>query len=300
MNARHVALVIVSIVGVSARAGSRFTDWSTPTNLGPAVNSAFAEAQPAVSKDGLSLYFASDRPGFGGQDLWVSQRSSVDQPWGPAVNLGPTLNTAAVDQSPALSRDGHLLFFATDRPGGLGGLDIWVSRRDHTHDDFAWQAPVPITEINSAVNDAGPSYLENEGGNPQLYFNSLRSGGAGLSDLYVTEQQDDGTWSAPTPVVELNTQFQEQRATIRFDGLEIIFGSSRPPSTIFDLWMSTRDSVTDPWSTPVQLNINSPAQDLTPYLSADGMTLYFSSGRPDGFGLTDLWVSTRERKRRNE
>ncbi|PYQ62774.1 MAG: hypothetical protein DMF58_00800 [Acidobacteria bacterium] len=284
-----------------AQAGGKFTDWSTPTNLGPAVNSSFGEAGAAISKNGLSLYLNSNRPGgLGETDIYVSQRSSVEEPWGPPVNV-LVLNSAGVEQAPALSRDSHYLFFSTDRPGGMGGLDIWVSRREDIHDDFDWETPVPITEINSSVNDAGPAYFENEEGSPQLYFQSQRAGGAGLADIYRTELQEDGTWSAPQRVAELSTPFQEQRPSIRFDGLEIVFQSNRPPSAGFDLWVSTRESVTDAWSSPVRIkNVNSPQTDAQPYLSGDGMTLYFTSDRAGGLGANDIWVSTRERRRGNE
>jgi Tol biopolymer transport system component len=298
---KPIRVIVLSVsIATTLQAAGKFTDWSTPVNLGPAVNSSFSDAGPAVSKNGLSLYFQSVRPGgLGEADIYVSQRSSVDDPWGPPVNV-PALNSAGTEQAPALSRDGHYLFFATDRPGGLGGLDIWVSRREHTSDDFSWETPVPITEINSSVNDAGPAYFENDEGRPQLYFQSQRPGGAGLADFYRTEQQEDGTWSTPQRVPELSSAFQEQRPSIRFDGLEIVFTSTRPPSVGFDLWVSTRESVTDLWSAPVRLNINSLLSDTAPYLSGDGMTLYFTSDRAGGSGGNDLWVSTRERRRGNE
>jgi hypothetical protein len=80
--------------------------------------------------------------------------------WGEPQNLGPTINTASVETVPALSRDGHWLFFnAFNRPGGFGGFDIWASYRDNVHDDFAWQTPVNLGPgVNSPVNDVGPSY----------------------------------------------------------------------------------------------------------------------------------------------
>lgn len=301
MNTTPVVLVLAFTVAISSYAGGKFTAWSTPINLGPAVNSAFLEVAPSVSKNGLSLYFQSNRPGtLGGFDLYVSQRTSPQESWGPPVNLGPVLNSTGGDVNPALSRDEHYLFFATDRPGGLGGLDIWVSRREHTHDDFAWETPTPITEINSSVSDGGPVFFENERGRPQLYFGSTRTGGAGDADLYLTEQQEDGTWSPPTPVAELNSAFQEQNPSIRYDGLEIFFASTRPSSVGFDLWTSTRENVTAMWSTPVRIDINSPQNDNHPGLSGDGMTLYFTSNRLGGVGNDDLWVSTRERRRGNE
>ena len=73
----------------------KYSDWSEPINLGPTVNSTSMDRAPAISKDGLSLYFASNRlGGFGGEDIYVSQRETRDDEWGPAMNLGPTINTS--------------------------------------------------------------------------------------------------------------------------------------------------------------------------------------------------------------
>src|SRR5262245_43869694 len=118
-------------------------EWSDPMNLGSVVNSEFSEVLPHISKNGLSLFFTSDRPvgSFGSFDIWVSQRESRDDPWGPPMNLGPNINTASNDRAPALSRDGHFLFFATSGRGGFGSLDIFVSYRTNTHDDFSWEPP---------------------------------------------------------------------------------------------------------------------------------------------------------------
>ena len=70
--------------------------WGTPVNLGPTVNTAYEECCPDISADGLSLFFWSGRPGgFGGRDLWVTARATTSDPWGPPVNLGPTVNTSS-------------------------------------------------------------------------------------------------------------------------------------------------------------------------------------------------------------
>src|SRR2546425_4558249 len=94
-------------------AGSpKFSGWSTPVNLGPVINSVLRENGPAISKDGLSLYFGSFRDGgFGGSDIWVSQRASVDDSWGPPVNLGPPIYTAVLEAGPPFSRGGDRVFF---------------------------------------------------------------------------------------------------------------------------------------------------------------------------------------------
>ena len=292
------AIVLVSAFTPSSRA-QKYSDWSAPINLGPVVNSTATDRGPAISKDGLSLYFASTRlsGSFGGEDIYVSQRESQDSEWGPPVNLGPIINTTANEMVPAFSRDGHLLFFASNRLGSAG-VDVWVSRREHTHDDFAWQPAENLgAGVNSASNDAGPNYFENdEVGVPQLYFNSNRPGGPGISNIYVSEQAADGSFGAAVLVVELSSLGETARSSIRHDGREIFFTSSRPGSiNPQDLWVATRETVFDPWSAPISLGstLNSGPQNVQPYISSDGETLFFASNRPGGLGSTDLYMSTR-------
>ena len=297
------AIVLVSAFTTSQPA-QKYSDWSEPINLGPNVNSTSLDRGPAISKDELSLYFASDRPdSLGGEDIYVSQRETRDSEWGPAMNLGPTINTAANEQVPAFSRDGHLMFFASNRPGGFGGVDIWVSRRDHTHDDFGWQ---PAENLGPGVNFAGlqegPSYFENdETGVPQLYFSSgMLPGGAGI---YVSEQAPDGSFG---PAVRVIVSGGNVRPSIRHDGLEIFFHSLRPGSTTnnLDLWVATRESVFDPWSEPINLGspLNSDLVDVQAYISSDRETLFFASARLGTLGSADIYMSTRTKgsgKQRN-
>src|SRR6266850_6361061 len=136
-------MLLLAMAKAPSAQAKKYSDWSAPINLGPVINSAFSDQGPAISKNGLSLYFTSNRPGgLGGFDMYVSQRASVHEPWGSPVNLGPTVNTTSDEGNPAFSRDGHFLFFQSRRPGGFGGIDLWVSVREHTHDDFDWQLPV--------------------------------------------------------------------------------------------------------------------------------------------------------------
>ena len=298
------AIVLVSAVTASSGA-QKYSEWSTPINLGPNVNSSAMDRAPAISKDGLSLYFASNRvvaDSYGGEDIYVSQRETRDDEWGPAVNLGPTINTGDNEQTPAFSRDGHLMFFASNRlriDGSSGGVDIWVSRREQTHDDFAWQPAEHLgAGVNSSTLDEGASYFENdEVGVPQLYFSSGRlSGGPGK--IFVSEQAADGSFGPAVLVLELSGLGNTRRPSIRHDGLEIFFGSERagiPNSQ--DLWVATRETVFDAWSAPVNLGspLNSELVDVQPYISSDGETLFFASNRPNG-GLTDLYMSTRTKE----
>jgi hypothetical protein len=307
-----VAAIALSIVtsDMSATAGDKFGPWGPPVNLGPTVNSKFNDDRPAISRDNLSLYFSSDRPGIGGFDIWVSHRASVNDPWGTPQNLGPIVNTAGVEDSPALSPNGHWLFFGSDRAGGCGGIDIWASHRKDRDDDFAWEPPVNLgCKLNTSVDDDFPFlFVDNEQDTTLLYFASNRSG---FFRIYAsTMSEEDGTFGPGVLVPELNcflpVCLRDSRTAIRRDGLELIFGSFNRPGGfgLQDLWVSTRKDAEDPWSIPVNLGsvVNTTFQEGGPALSRDGTTLYFHSNRPGPgtFGNLDLYVTTRESLREDE
>ncbi len=284
----------------------QFGPWSAPVNIGPPVNALLtgspprgAELNPSISKNGLSLYFASDRAGgFGGFDIWVSQRPSVNDPWGEPQNLGPNINTPFLENSPNLTIDGHQLFFHSNRPGGFGGLDLYVSRRHNKRDDLGWQPAVNLgSGVNTFFGEAGSAYFEDdETGTINLYFNSDRPGGIGGNDIYASTLQPDETFGPAVLVEELSSVFQDQGLAIRRDGLEIFFVSSGRPGSfgVNDVWVSTRPSTSDPWSEPVNLGpvINTSFQENRPGLSFKGTELYFASNRPSPGGF-DIYVSTR-------
>lgn len=277
----------------------QYSDWSAPVNLGPVVNSTVVDIDPSISKDGLSLYFDSNRPGgFGGWDIWVAQRASTEMPWGTPRNLGPIVNTAANEQGPALTRDEHRLFFFSNRPGGIGGNDLYVARRRDRDDDLGWRSPTNLgSGVNTSFNDNLPHFFEDPATETvTLYFNSNRPGGCGITDIYAANPQPDGTFGATVLVPELCSPERDAAPSVRRDGLELIMASDRA-GTIgsFDLWVATRARTSDPWSTPLNLGpvVNSAAGDSRGALSFDGTTLYLESGRPGGSGNHDLWVSTR-------
>lgn len=287
-------------------ASARYSNWSAPVNLGPTVNSSFADITPEISKDGLSLYFSSTRPGgFGSNDLWVSRRACTDTSdpdcsWAAPVNLGPTINTAGIDAAPHLSQDGHLLFFTSVRPGGVGGNDIWVSRRAHTHDDLAWETPVNLGPgVNGAQFEGGASLRL-----PEFYLTSGPAA-AGPLDVYVS-QVVGHAFGPRTLVPELSSAGNELRPSIRFDGREIFVSSDRTdlPGSMGsqDLWVSTRASNADAWSLPVNLGpmINTSFQDQQPAISDDGTMLLFASNRSGGTGGLDLYLATRTTREQNQ
>jgi hypothetical protein len=94
------------------------------------LSSTSDDLRPTVRLDGLELYFNSNRPGSQGNDLWVSWRPSPYSNWLFPRSLGPTVNTSSEEQFPALSPDARTLVFSSNRPGGRGGSDLYVSTRE--------------------------------------------------------------------------------------------------------------------------------------------------------------------------
>lgn len=135
-------------------------NWSIPKNIGAPVNTKYRETQPSLTADGRTLYFSSDRPGGKGyHDLWVSNRDQKGD-WTAPVNLGDTINSTGVEMSPFIHPDNSTLYFSSDGLIGLGGYDLFVSRKDS---NGAWSIPenlgYPINtnrdEIGLIVNARG-------------------------------------------------------------------------------------------------------------------------------------------------
>jgi hypothetical protein len=310
----------------------QFTAWSEPVNLNNVVLNGTAcsavvnstspdsnDTHPALSKDGLSLYFASTRAGgFGDYDLWVSHRDSLDACWGQPTNLGPKVNSSTVDFAPNLSPDGHWLYFHSRRSTWLkdgaptascGGADLYVSHRMDTSDDLHWEDPINLgCRLNTAAEEAGPTFFDDGNGTLYLYFTRGVAGKQDTFDIYVSICTADlatcntqGFWGPGTLVGDpgtsqlLNSPFRDTRTAIRRDGLEMIISSGRPGSLASEnLWVSTRPAVTldqQNWAKPEPINcddktgcslwnpqgtlINSDAFDGGPALSWDGTELYF-------------------------
>jgi hypothetical protein len=185
------------------------TAWSEPVNLGAPINSAFSEVHTALSPDGLSLYFISNRPGgAGGNDIWVAQRDCASCEWDAPENV-TAVNTAFAEGGVSLSPDGRLMFFHSDRPGGHGSLDIYVSRRANPNDDFGWGPPENLgPPVNTANGELGPEYVrkadgylpEAPGAAAALYFGRGPAIAPGNNqDIYTAPLTRDGEVLGPRP-----------------------------------------------------------------------------------------------------
>ncbi|UCE27199.1 MAG: PD40 domain-containing protein [Candidatus Coatesbacteria bacterium] len=170
--------------------------WSCPlvggvpgpkTNLGPEINTVNLECCPAVTTDGQTLYFCSDRPGSIGQmDIWVSEKTG--DTWGVPYNLGGIVNTAQTDCPRWLSDDGDTLVISSTCVGGYGQADLWYAAK--SGDD--WNQPVNLgPEINSYAAEWGPGFYCNHGDmGGIIYFGSGRGGGEGAWDIWMSVDSD--------------------------------------------------------------------------------------------------------------
>jgi hypothetical protein len=300
----HSAMLVASAAITAATSvpcaeAQQFSPWSVPVELNnltdsngacPAVNSTSPDTNdthPALSKDGLSLYFASTRstnPGqlFGNYHLWFTTRPSVDSCWVAPTYLGPIVNDRELvigvngpvevqDFAPNLTPDGHWLYFNSTRPGPCGskGSDLYVSHRDDTSNDLGWGNPINLgCTINRFALDqlgnkipydqAGPTYFEDVStGTHYLYFTQRLTGAPDTAfDIYVSTCKPP-TGSASIDLATCNTP--------NTWGVGVLVDKLSLPSV----------------------------RDTRTAIRRDGLEMILSTGRPGSLLSENLWVSTR-------
>lgn len=192
--------------------------WSVAVPL-PGVNTPMNEGAQTITADGNYLVFTGcgRTDGIGSCDLFFSER--VGDRWSEAKNLGPTVNTRASESQPSLSRDGSLLFFASNRDGGQGGDDIYVSGR---LPDGQWSRPMNLGPgVNTAGNDRYPFWAAD---NRTLYFTSTGRIGMGGADLFMTSVDANNNWQEPRNLgYPINTPGEETNLFIGLDGKRAYF-----------------------------------------------------------------------------
>ncbi len=221
----------------SARADS-CGGWFKGLNMGYLPNTPDFEQAQFISSDGHYLFFtrcdnrSDDGWAEGGCDLYMAYRVANDSPWTIAQPFGETINTPAYEGMPSLSPDNRQLYFVSDREGGHGGYDIWISH----FEEGAWQMPVNAgPAINSDGDETAP-YINFD--NETIYFTSNGWPGMGGSDLFVSRKTGDTTWSqAMNMGYPINTACDEKSACVTLDGKELYFCSDRNgPAGNYDMY----------------------------------------------------------------
>jgi WD40-like Beta Propeller Repeat len=304
MKGALVAGLMGLTVLVATVQAANFSAWGTPQKIdeipgnSSELNTPFQDGCPIQSPNGLSLYQASNRPGGeGGLDIWVAHRESTDDPWGAPENLGAPVNSAADDFCPTPIQGGGLFFVSREaNPGSCGQGDIYFTKKNPVR---GWAEPRNLgcapNGPNTALDEQGPSYVENDD-QGYLFFSTSSAVVAG--DIYMSPRLMGWNFGGSSPVAELNVPTANDiQPNVRKDGLEVVFSSNRAGGLgAQDIWASTRDSFSAPWSAPVNLGtaINTAAAESRPSLSRNARQLLFGrSPGPEGIG--DIYVSTRSK-----
>lgn len=234
----------------ASRRACESCSWEAPVRLGPDINTPASEGSPAFSRDGRMLFFSSsDRPdGMGGDDIWVSHRKNKDDDfdWGPAVNLGPLVNTVAHEFSPAFlpSKRNRLHTFYFVRSDG-DDQNFYETRM--TRHGVPRRQGTPVAELNHpdpSVLDGDPGF---RGDGRELIFYSGRDPTLGGLDIWVaTRKNVHKPWSNLQNLgAPVNSTFADFTPGITFDGRTLFFaaGMGRGSLGLQDLWMSTRERI---------------------------------------------------------
>lgn len=200
--------------------------WSKAVTLPGEINTNMNEGALTVSQDGQWLIFTGCNfpEGLGSCDLYISYLTT--EGWSTPQNLGNRINTEFWESTPTLSPDKRDLYFSSARPGGYGGIDLYVT---HRLPNGRWTEPENLgPTINTAGNESSP-FMHAD--NQTLYFTSNGLIGYGGDDLFLTKKEPNNTWSTPRNLgFPINTIQNEGTLVIAADGETAYYASDRSDS----------------------------------------------------------------------
>ncbi len=261
-----------------------------PSKYLPLAKCYFANHQISEATEAVKLYLEKDPKANkeeGNSWLELLQRNDDEV---RVKNMGSVVNTKGDEYSPVISNDGKTLYFVGyDRAGGLGGEDIWFSKRDSITGN--WSTPENFKQLNTTSHEALKA-MSPDGNAAILFGNYVGSFGGG--DLFYSCKVAGG-WTMPCNLGGMiNTTNWESQASLGPDGKTLLFISDRDDKSEADMYVSF---LTDEgWSKPLNLGptVNVKGKfEGSPQLAADGKTLYFCSNGHPGFGNKDIFYAKR-------
>jgi outer membrane protein OmpA-like peptidoglycan-associated protein/tetratricopeptide (TPR) repeat protein len=264
-------------------------------NLGPNINTKYAEYSAFINADESTIIFTACRDNSVGgktdpdngdfyEDIYISNKENSK--WKPAQNMGGLINTEEHDATAGLSADGATMFVYRfkEKDGG----DVYVSHLNGS----VWSKPEHLGKsINSKAHETSVS-MSYDG--KQLYFISNREGGIGEGDIYFCNTDGKGGWQMAQNIgPSLNTKYAEEGVFMHPDGKTLYF-SSKGYNTMggYDIFKSVYEN--GKWSVPENLGypINGPEDDVFFVVSGSGYHGYFASAKAGGYGKTDIYRIT--------
>lgn len=199
------------------------------------INSEPSKGALNISQDGDWLLFAGNIPGqgYGDFDLYISYNTPSG--WSEAINLGGNINTNFIETAPSLSPDKNALYFSSNRPGGYGGYDLYVSYRVNGK----WQPAINMgPQINTKGDEMAP-FIHAD--NQTLYFTSNGLPGYGGTDIYLVHKTGEKSWGTPENLgYPINTTDNEGSIFVAADGMTAYYASDRADSKgLLDLYSFT-------------------------------------------------------------
>ncbi len=289
-------------------------DWTEPRPIGLEVNSSDREWGPCLSRDGLTLFFASDRPGGAGDmDLWMATRPALGKPFGRPQPLGLPVNSQAGEYQPKISSDGRVLLFVSDRAASIGKSDFWMSVRADAQS--SWSPPLNLGPRLNRRNQVAKGMSLSADGQTLIFSRALNSQDELWQSRRVPKQKsvtaspvrdvvdrdetpmelrlidDQYEWSEPINLgAVVNSTSSEEHPFVGHAGRALVFMRDNN-----DIWLSTRAGVDQPFGPPerLSLSVNQGHRKMSPFLSDDGLTLIMSSRHPAPNGELDLWMFRR-------
>jgi len=196
--------------------------WSKALPVGGKINTNLNEGAQNISQDGDWLIFTGCNypEGEGSCDLYIAYKTKTGD-WTEPENMGRIINTDFWESSPSLSPDKQNLYFASSRPGGYGGKDIWVSNRSNSG---RWSQPINLGPAVNTIADEGCPFIHAD--NKTLYFNSNGHTGYGLTDLFLSKKMEDESWGTPVNLgYPINTIDDEGSLIVSADGKTAYYAS---------------------------------------------------------------------------
>jgi outer membrane protein OmpA-like peptidoglycan-associated protein len=192
--------------------------WTSAESISENINTRYNEGACTISADGRMLIFTSceEKRSFGSCDLFISRKSGDN--WSQPINMGTIINSVYWESQPSLSPDGNSLYFSSNRPGGVGRRDLWVTN----YDGFKWSSPRNLGSTINTPQDETTPFIH--GNNQTLFFSSTGHLGFGGYDLYAAEKHTDSTWTSPKNLgYGINDHHDQLSLIVSADGTEGFF-----------------------------------------------------------------------------